>query len=580
MKCLSRHVFKCALLVVAAALSGNPAAFAQDGPVGDDEKIELKIIHLQHASADEAQNVLQQLYPEEFRDGNSSRVTADVRTNSLIIRASGAVLDQAEALLLNLDQTDSKRPENFNGLKNDEARLGDPLSNSRATELGRRLEWNRSPEFQQYELQAQAAAQAYRQQLAATPRDEKELARLKADLQGAVHSAFHARQAWQRKQVAEMRKRLDEIEKNVSARSQRSNEIIERRVEDLLNPERQWENAAETVGLPSSEEAIGEGPSDELRSPDRASISAREVWFDDYRSARDKAQSQIRPLLIFFRASWSAPDQRMEKDVIQRPDVLRFLRKSFVPVKVDIDKNAELQKRFEVHSLPTFVVMDRDDQTISRWEGYEDIDQFMTHLRNALKSEKLAPTKAETTSRTTVGSGLEPGSDPRKSVVEAENAVISARAAVAEAEVDAVAAGETLHILESRPSGSVAERTVIDAKNESKRKAATLNRVRADLAGKERLLLLAKEHLEAQVKLAELELKKAQVRLEHASQAEKRATQLMQNNSISANQYEEALVASRQAQLDVSNATTRYQLLSKPLPGHEAERPSERPSGF
>jgi hypothetical protein len=304
--------------------------------------------------------------------------------------------------------------------------------------------------------------------LAATPRDEKELVRLKADLQGAVHSAFHSRQAWQRQQVAEMRKRLDEIEKNVSARGSRSNEIIERRVEDLLNPERQWDNGDQPVGALSFEE----------------------------RPAANTGS-------------------------------------------VDIDQARNLD----------------------------------------------AVAKRGTTPKRTAESVLDSGVDARKAVVQAENAVISARAAVAEAEVDVeVPENELATMIEAnkRKPGLVPELEVAKGQTKVKRKVAALNRARAELTGKERLLSLAKEHLEAQINLVELDLKKAQVRLEQAALAEKRAENLIQNNAISSEEYEKTLAASRQAALDVSLATMRYDVLRKGLPdSSDGKKPNQpRTSGF
>jgi hypothetical protein len=467
MKYSSRQIVNRALLILAVILGAASLAFAQTAaPADKSEPPEIKIIRLTNASAKHAKKTLIELFPEDFETTGTS-VTADERTNALILRGSNSLLLEAEAILLNLDQAKSNRPPNSNTAKGDDAGTTNPLSSRQAEGLDRSLGITRSPEFLQYEMQAQAAAQAYRQQLAAAPRDEKELARLKADLQGAVHSAFHARQAWQRKQVAEMRKRLDEIEKNVAARGSRSNEIIERRVEDLLNPERQWDDGDQSVGANSSEE-------------------------------RPAAEA-------------------------------------------------------------------------------DSVNQVQRH------SEDREFAKPGTIPSTTAESALDSGSDPRKGVVEAENAVISARAAVAETEVDAFEAKDELDKLAEANKlspGVIPEIEVSNAQTNFKRKVAAMNRVRAELAGKERLLSLAKEHLDAQIKFAELELKKAQVRLEQAALAEKRAEKLIQNNAISSEEYEKTLAASRRAALDVSHATTRYELLRKGLPDREAENPNQPRPGF
>jgi len=73
-------------------------------------------------------------------------------------------------------------------------------------------------EYRQLDAQAVALANAYRQQLATAPQDAKTLDQLKSELQGAVHAAFHARQTWQRSQAAQLRTRLEQIERRISER--------------------------------------------------------------------------------------------------------------------------------------------------------------------------------------------------------------------------------------------------------------------------------------------------------------------------------------------------------------------------
>jgi type II secretory pathway pseudopilin PulG len=102
-------------------------------------------------------------------------------------------------------------------------------------------------EYRQYEAQAMALANAYRQQLATSPQDPKRLEQLKSELQGAVHAAFHARQDWQRAQAAQLRTRLEQIERRISERGQSADEIIQRRIEELLHPEKQWEQDVNTA---------------------------------------------------------------------------------------------------------------------------------------------------------------------------------------------------------------------------------------------------------------------------------------------------------------------------------------------
>ena len=552
--------------------TSNPIAGTSQKPSSDgDGDFELKIFHLQNALASDTARVIKELYADEFKPG--TKLTADERTNSLLIRASAPVMLVLEAIILKLDETESRSPHTPSSIPTDGSRVSNSLNGMAGLmRRNKSLAAKHSPEFQQYEQQAQAAAQAYRNALAAYPEDDARRAKVKADLQGAVHSAFHARQTWQRAQVAEMRKQLDQIEKNISARSQRSNEIIDRRVEDLLNPERQWESDADlndqdktAMGQPDSK------PSDGANSGEQLGTLGHDVWKKDYAAAAEEARTLQRPLFIWFYAPWSGPDRKLEREIHEAPEAFDFLNRSFVAVKIEIKlpKNAEIQKAFEVKSIPTFVVSNLDGIVIHRWEGYSNGESFLNELKNAMAS--FAAGRMAKAPKSNGDSAVTPahesGSDPRKSLLEAENAVVAAKAVINEAafEVDA-AEEDLLRVLEAYKNGSVPEKILRDAQNESKRKTALLKRVQAELQGKERVLALAKEHLAAQIKFAEIELQQAQSQFEQKSRELERTRELLKRQAVPQQEYDTVAAALERARLDVVRATARYEIYSKVLP--------------
>ena len=67
-------------------------------------------------------------------------------------------------------------------------------------------------------------------------------------LRRGVAAAFEARQELQRAEVAALQQRLTAIQQSIAAREQNKEEIINRRVSDLLNPALSWEAPAIDVG--------------------------------------------------------------------------------------------------------------------------------------------------------------------------------------------------------------------------------------------------------------------------------------------------------------------------------------------
>src|SRR5579872_4829035 len=184
---------------------------------------EIKIFRLRFADPREASNALTALYPEPT-------IVADVRTNSLVIRASPKLLPVLEALLLALDE-----PGKVDSAEKPKRSAAGMLSSTSIESLAR--------DYRQYDVQAAAIAREYRQLEAAAPADEDKLKNLKSELQGAVHAAFHARQTLHRAEVEQLRARLERLQRLIDARGPMADQIIERRIEELLQPEKQWDPA-------------------------------------------------------------------------------------------------------------------------------------------------------------------------------------------------------------------------------------------------------------------------------------------------------------------------------------------------
>lgn len=72
-----------------------------------------------------------------------------------------------------------------------------------------------------------------------------------------------------------------------------------------------------------------------------------------------------RPLLVFFTAERSGPARRMESLLAH---VARKERERLRVTRVDVDKRADLAKRFGVTEVPTLVLV-KDKRAVARIDG-------------------------------------------------------------------------------------------------------------------------------------------------------------------------------------------------------------------
>jgi multidrug resistance efflux pump len=160
--------------------------------------------------------------------------------------------------------------------------------------------------------------------------------------------------------------------------------------------------------------------------------------------------------------------------------------------------------------------------------------------------------------------------DPRKQALDAAHAVTSARAAVAEAQVIVANSEKQLKRLESTEKGVIPQSKIIDTTNDLRRNQAAVEKLSIDLTIKERQLDDARETLSAQIKLREIDVADAKLRLEQAESEFSRATQLHEKHAIAKEQYEASRVAQRLAESQYQRAQLLLELYRKALPGQGA----------
>jgi uncharacterized protein (TIGR03067 family) len=250
----------------------------------------VKVLALKYAQATEVAEVLKQVY-----DKGPSKIVPDARTNSVIVTGPEGQVQEIEALLKKLDETGNSPASPARRMRTYRVKVGDTLSGIANRELGTPqyhaiIEANRhllkspdslqpgmelmiptplgsleseaaklsprngdapgaiSGEVQQQIAQlrkeyeaADSEARLLARQLQTTPDGAQKNEAQKADLRRAVQRAFTSRQSLLRAELMEMQSRLLQTQRSIEMRERISDQIIQRRVEDLLNPDIKWD---------------------------------------------------------------------------------------------------------------------------------------------------------------------------------------------------------------------------------------------------------------------------------------------------------------------------------------------------
>ncbi|MFN0050994.1 MAG: thioredoxin family protein [Planctomycetales bacterium] len=133
-----------------------------------------------------------------------------------------------------------------------------------------------------------------------------------------------------------------------------------------------------------------------------ADLTPKLVWLTDMDQALDEAQRLHRPVVVHFHTKSCPPCRKMERELLDTPAVLSQLDAGFIAVKVDLDLkagNGKWQKKYEVESMPTDLILDEQGVVLVRSEGYlGDRQKYLSSLkridaRYAADGKRLARAK-------------------------------------------------------------------------------------------------------------------------------------------------------------------------------------------
>jgi thiol-disulfide isomerase/thioredoxin/YHS domain-containing protein len=148
-----------------------------------------------------------------------------------------------------------------------------------------------------------------------------------------------------------------------------------------------------TTGFrPSTSAGTSASASASVTVPDGKPEAGR--WAEDVETARVTAAATGRPVVLHFFAEWCGPCQTMEKNVLDRPEVLAELGgDGVIAVRVDVDAHEDLAEQYGVGALPTDVFLKSDGTVLTRAVGPTDAAGYagrLARVADHLPSEDAA----------------------------------------------------------------------------------------------------------------------------------------------------------------------------------------------
>lgn len=104
---------------------------------------------------------------------------------------------------------------------------------------------------------------------------------------------------------------------------------------------------------------------------------------DDVAAARQQAEVEQKPLLLFFSADWCSFCRQLREETFRRPE-FKAAAERYVVVEVDGASHAELCAKYRVSAYPTLVLAAPDGTALDRIVGMSDAATIVVKMNAAL----------------------------------------------------------------------------------------------------------------------------------------------------------------------------------------------------
>jgi len=120
-----------------------------------------------------------------------------------------------------------------------------------------------------------------------------------------------------------------------------------------------------------------------LKAADWPFQQHKSFWYTDLDKAHQVALKQNKPLLLLFTSKNCLFCRKLEAETLASPTIQKRIREQFVPVLLDLEKNARAARILKIQGVPTTIIITPQADLIGRIEGFVEPKTFETQLAKA-----------------------------------------------------------------------------------------------------------------------------------------------------------------------------------------------------
>lgn len=108
-----------------------------------------------------------------------------------------------------------------------------------------------------------------------------------------------------------------------------------------------------------------------------------EFFQGSLQDALKKAKSENKLVFVDFMATWCGPCKALATKVFPEKEIGDYFNAHFVCVQVDVDKEKELARKYQIRAMPTLVFMSAEGKDIVRVTGAASANRLLKKAKEA-----------------------------------------------------------------------------------------------------------------------------------------------------------------------------------------------------